>query len=83
MKLSIPVPNGWHDTTWYNDQMPSIEPINGDGSIRVWVDDAQCSYQEAMGVDGAYRFILSQRDEDGNFRDVFESDNLQSVLHRF
>ena len=83
MRLSIPVPAGWHDTTWRHDQMPSIEPTNGDGSIRVWVDDAACSHQTAMGVDGAFRFILSQRDEDGNFRDVFESDNLQSVLHRF
>ena len=82
MKLSIPVPYGWRDTTWHNDQMPSIEPIGTD-SIRVWVDDAQCSYQEAMGIDGSYRFILSQRLDDGQFHDVFESDNLQSVLHRF
>ena len=82
MRLSIPVPAGWHDTTWRHDQMPSIEPI-GDDSTRMWVDDAECSHQTAMGIDGAYRFILSMRDEDGQFRDVFESDNLQSVLHRF
>ena len=81
MKLSIPVPHGWRDTTWHNDQMPSIEPIGND-AMRIWVDDATCSYQAAMGVDGAYRFILSMRDEDGNFRDIFESDNLQSVLSR-
>lgn len=62
--------------------MPSIEPIGND-AIRIWVDDAKCSYQEAMGIIGAYRFILSMRDEDGNFRDVYEADNLQSVLHCF
>jgi hypothetical protein len=81
MRLSILVPNGWHDTTWRHDQMPSIEPVGND-SIRIWVDDTTCSHQTAMGIDGAYRFILSQRDEDGNFRDVFESDNLSTILSR-
>ena len=81
MRLSILVPNGWHDTTWRHDQMPSIEPT-GDDSIRIWVDDATCSHQTAIGIDGAFRFILSMRDEDGAFQDVFESDNLSTILSR-
>jgi hypothetical protein len=64
------VPFGFIDTTWHNDECPSVaivDEVTGDCSLRVWVDYKDPS---ARGLDGVLQFCVILGDDhlvyDGN-----------------
>ena len=75
--LDVDIPDGYADSSWHNDTMPSWS--NEDDTLRIWVDYADASLSE-WGEGRVARFAIHQYDEYGAFvQPLITSDNWQEV----
>ncbi len=74
--MPLPMPPGFHDSSWHNDTCPSYS--NENYSIRIWINYVDPALRE-FGFEGA-RFAAYVETEDGDSPLIAASDNWHVIL---